>query len=182
MALVSGIGDYPRLLFLCSVIKSCPILYNPIQCSTPGFPVLHYLPEFPQIHVLWVSDATWSFHPVTCFSWPQSFPASGSFPVSWVFSSELALHTRWPKYWSFSLSISPFNQYSGLISFRIDWFDLLAVQGIPKSFLQNHSSKASVLFFFFVVNFVIHWNETAMGLHVFPIPIPPPTSLSPRSL
>ena len=67
------------------------------------------------------------------------------FPSTRVFSSELALHIRWPKYWSFSFSISPFNEYSGLISFRIDWFDLLAVQGTPKSLLQHYSSEASVL-------------------------------------
>ena len=73
------------------------------------------------------------------FSCPQSFPASGSFPMSKLF------HIRWPKYWSFSFSISPSNEYSGLISFRIDWFDLLSVQGTLKSLLQHHSSKASIL-------------------------------------
>ena len=67
------------------------------------------------------------------------------FPSIWVFSNELALHIRWPKYWSFSFSISPSNEYSALISFRIDWFDLLAVQGTLKSLLQHHSSKASIL-------------------------------------
>ena len=70
------------------------------------------------------------------------------FPSIRVFSEESFLHTRWPKYWSFSFSISPSNEYSGLISFRTDWFDLLAVQGTLKSFLQYHSSKASILFFF----------------------------------
>ena len=78
----------------------------------------------------------------SCF---QSLPASGSFPISWVFSSNLALCIRWPKYWSFSFSISPSNEHSGLISFRIDWFDLLTVQGSLKSLLQHHSLKASVL-------------------------------------
>ena len=68
-----------------------------------------------------------------------------TFPSIRVFSSELVLHIRWPKYWNFSFSISPFNEYSGLISFRIDWFDLFAVQGTLKSLLQNHSSKASIL-------------------------------------
>ena len=67
------------------------------------------------------------------------------FPSLRVFSSELAFHIRWPKYWSFSFSVSPFNEYSGLISFRIDWFDLLAVQGTLKSLLQNHNSKTSIL-------------------------------------
>ena len=74
---------------------------------------------------------------VTLFSCLQSFPASGSFPVSQLF--------RWPKYWSFSFGISPSNEYSGLISFRMDWLDLLAVQGTLKSLLQHHSSKASIL-------------------------------------
>ena len=67
------------------------------------------------------------------------------FPSTWVFSSELALHIRWPKYWSFSFNITPSNEYSGLISFRMDWFDLLAVQGTLKSLLQHHHSKASFL-------------------------------------
>ena len=74
----------------------------------------------------------------------QSFPASGSFQMSWVFSNELVLYIRWPKYWSFSFSISPSNEYSGLISFRMDWLDLLAVQGTLKSLLQHHNSKASI--------------------------------------
>ncbi|KAB0340029.1 hypothetical protein FD755_024815, partial [Muntiacus reevesi] len=72
------------------------------------------------------------------------------FPSIRVFSEESVLHTRWPKYWSFSFSISPSNEYSGLISFRTDWFDLLAVQGTLKSFLQHHSSKASIIFFSFI--------------------------------
>ena len=99
---------------------------------------------------------------------------SSIFPSIRVFFNESALHIRWPKYWSFSFSISPSDEYSGLISFRIDWFDLLAVQGTLRSFLQHHSSKALVL--------VIHWQESAMDLHVFPIPISPPTSLSTRIL
>ena len=75
----------------------------------------------------------------------QSFPASGSFPMSQMFFNELALRIRWPKYWSFSFSFSPSNEYSGLISFEIDWFDLLAVQETVESLLQHHSSEASVL-------------------------------------
>ena len=80
-------------------------------------------------------------------SWPLSFPASGSFPMNWL------LHIRWPKYWSFSFNISPFNEYSGLNTFKIDWFDLLAVQGTLKSLIQHHSSKASILWCsaFFIV-------------------------------
>ena len=98
----------------------------------PGFPVVHYLPEFAQTHVhptISSSVALFSF----CH---QPFSASGSFPVSQLFAS---------KYWSFSFSICPSSEYSGLISFRIDWFDLLAVQGTLKSLLQHHSSKASIL-------------------------------------
>ena len=105
---------------------------DPMDCSTPDIPVLHYLPEFAQTHVHWVDNAT----PFS--SYPQSFPASGSFPMS-------LLCIRWPKYWSFSLNISPCNEYAGLISFRIDWFDLLAVQWTLKSLLQHHSSKGSIL-------------------------------------
>ena len=109
-----------------------------MDCSMPGFPVLHYLPEFAQTYVHWVGDAIQPSHPVTPFSsCPQSFPASG------FFSSELVLHIRWQNYWSFR--ISPSNEYSELISFRIDWFDLLAIQGTHKNLLQHHNSKASVL-------------------------------------
>ena len=110
-----------------------------MDCSMPGFPVLHYLPEFAQTHILWVSDAIQPSHPLLPPSHALNLPGIR------VFSSELALHIRWPKYWTFSFSISPSNEYSGLISFRIDWFDLLAVQGTLKSLLQHHSSKASIL-------------------------------------
>ena len=122
-----------------SVTKSCPIPWYPMKCSAPGFPVLHYLPEFAQTLVHWVSDAIQPSHPL--FS---PFPLS-IFPSIRVFSNVSALHTRWPKYWSFSFSISPYNEYSGLISFRIDWFDLPAVQGTLKSLLQHHKLKTSVL-------------------------------------
>ena len=110
-----------------------------MDCKMPGFPVLHYLPEFAQAHVHWVDDAT--NHLILC---PLLLLPS-VFPRIRVFSNESVLHIRWPKYWSFSFSISPSNEYSGLISFRIDWFDLLAVQGILKSLLQHYSSKASIL-------------------------------------
>ena len=122
-----------------SVAKSCLTLCDPMDCSTPGFLVFHYLPEFAQTHVHWVGDAIQPSHPVSPFSsCLQSFSASGSFPGSF-------LHIRWPKDWSFSFSISPSNEYSRLVSFRMDWSDLLAVQGTLKSLLQHHSSKASVL-------------------------------------
>ena len=111
-----------------------------MDCSTPGFSVHYHLPELAQTHVHWVSDAIQPSSSVVPFSsCLQSFPASESF------SSESPLCNRWPKYWSFSFSISLSNEYSGLISFRMDWFDLLAVQWTLKSLLQHYSSKASIL-------------------------------------
>ena len=137
--------SWPVFFFLClvksccSFAKLCPTLGDPMDCRMPGFPVLHYLLEFAQTHVYWVGDHPTIPSSVTPFSsCLQSFPASGSF------SSELALHIRWPKNWSFSFSIGPSNEYSGLISFRIDWFDLLAVPGTLRSLLQ-HNSKAPIL-------------------------------------
>ena len=120
---------------------SCPILFDPMDCSTPGFLVLHYPLEFAQAHVHWVGDAIQPSHPLLSTS-PPAFNLSqhqGFFP------NESVLRIRWPKYWSFSFSTSPSNEYSGLISSRIDWLDLLAVQGTLKSLLQHHSSKASML-------------------------------------
>ena len=124
----------------CSVTKSCPTLCDPIYCSRPGFPVLHSLPEFAQIHVHWVGDAIQPSHPLLPLLLLPSI-----FPSIRVLSNESVLHIRWPEYWSFSFSISLSNEYSRLISFRIDWFDLLAVQGSLKSLLQHHSSEASIL-------------------------------------
>ena len=124
----------------CSVAKSCRSLCDLMGCSTPGFPVLHYLPEFAQTHVHRVDDAIQPSHPLS----HPSLPALSLSQHQGLFH-ELALPFRWPKCWSFSFSISPSNEYSGLISFRMDWFDLLAVQGILKSLLQHHSSKASIL-------------------------------------
>ena len=106
----------------------------------PGFPFLHYLLVLAKTHVHLVSDAIQSSYPL---SFP--FPAASVFPSVRVFSNELALRIRWPKYWNFSFSLNPSNEYSGLMSFRIDWFDLSAVQGTCKSLLQHHSLKASVL-------------------------------------
>ena len=111
-----------------------------MDCSTPGFPVLHQLPELSQIHVHEVGDAIQPSHPLSS---PSLLPSI--FPSIRVFSNELVLLFRWPKYWSFSFSIRPSNEYSGLISFRMDWLDLLAVQGTLKSLLQHHSSKTSIL-------------------------------------
>ena len=122
-----------------SVAQSCPILCDPMNHSTPGLPVHHQLPEFTQTHVHRVGDAIQLSPSVVPFSsCPQSLPASGSFPMS-------QLCIRWPKYWNFSFSIIPSNEHPGLISFRMDWLDLLAVQGTLKSLLQHHSSKAPIL-------------------------------------
>ena len=97
-------------------------LCDPMDCSMPGFPVLHHLPEFAQTHVHCVGDAIQFSHPLC-----PLLPLPLVFPSIRVFPNELFLRIRWPKYWSFSFSISPSNEYSGLISFRIDWFDLFAV-------------------------------------------------------
>ena len=108
----------------------------------PVFTVHHQLPELAQTHVYRVGDAIQPSHPLSSLI---SVLLPSVFPSSRVFSNESALPIRWTKYWSFSFSISPSNEYSGLISFRNNWFDLLSVQGILKSLLQHHSSKASIL-------------------------------------
>src|SRR5574337_110931 len=108
--------------------------------STPGLPVHHQLPEFTQSHVHQVSDA---IQPSHSLSSPFLLPPIP--PSIRVFSNKSTLRMRWPKYWSFSFSIIPSKEIPGLISFRMDWLDLLAVQGTLKSFLQHHSSKASIL-------------------------------------
>ena len=105
--------------------------------STAGFPVHHQLLELAQTHVHLFGDAIQPSHPL-------SSPSPSIFLRIRVFSNESVLRIRWPKYWSFSFSISASNEYSGWISFRIEWFDLLAVQGTLKSLLQHHSSKASI--------------------------------------
>ena len=112
---------------------------QPRDCSTPGFPVLHHLPELTQTHVHWVSDAFQPSHPLSSPSPPALvFPWSGSFLKSQLYTS------GGQSTGASASNESPSNKYSGLISYRIDWFDLLAVQGTLKS-LQNHNSKASVL-------------------------------------
>ena len=105
-----------------------------MDSSTSGFSVLHHLPDLAQTHVQ-------SSHLIICCP----LLLLSIFPSIRVFSNELAIHIRWPKYWSFSFSICTSNEYSELISFRIDWFDLLAVQENLKSLFQHHSSKASIL-------------------------------------
>ena len=124
----------------CSVAQSCPTLCNPMDCSMSGFPVYHQLPEVPQTHS--IESVMPSNNLILCC--PLLLPPS-IFPSIRIFSNESVLHIGWPKYWSFSFSISSSNEYSGLISFRSDWLDLFAVQGTLKSLLQHHSSKASIL-------------------------------------
>ena len=125
-----------------SVAQPCPTLCDPVNRSTPGFPVHHRLPEFTQTHVHRVVMP--SSHLILCRPLLLLPPVP---PSIRVFSSESTLYMRWPKYWSFSFSISPSNEHPGQISFRMDWLDLLAVQGTLKSLLQHHSSKASILWF-----------------------------------
>ena len=128
------------LFDLSSVTQSCPTLCDPTDCSMPGFPVLHHFPELAQAHsieLLMPANDLMLCHPLLLL--PSVFPSIR------IFSNESVLHIRWPKYWSFSFSISPSNEYSRLTFFRMDWLDLLAVQGTLKSLLQHHSSKASIL-------------------------------------
>ena len=126
-----------------------------MDCSTPGLPVHHQLPDPTQIHVHWVGDATQTSQVLS-----SPFPPAFNLSRIRVFSNESALHIRWPKYWSFSFSISPSN--SGLVSFRMDWLNLLAVQETLKSLLQHHSSKASILCCsaFFVVQLSYPYKTT----------------------
>ena len=141
-----------------SVAELCPTVCDSMDCSMPGFPL--YQPT-PRAYSNSCPLSRWCHPTISSSVIPftsclQSFPASGS-------SSESVLHIRWPKYWSFSFSISPPKEYSGLISFRMDWLNLLAVQGTLKSLLQHHSSKASILqcSAFFIVHCHIHkwWLE-----------------------
>ena len=126
-----------------SVAQSCPTLCDPMNCSIPGLPVHHQLLEFTQTHVHQVSDAIQSSHPLSS---PSSHAPNPSQHQS-LFQWKSTLRMRWPKYWSFSFSISPSNEHPGLTSFRMDWLALLAVQETLKSLLQHHSSKASILWY-----------------------------------
>ena len=125
-------------MLLMSVAKLCSALCNLMDCSMPGFPVHHQLPELAQIHVHRVNDAIQPSHPLL------SQNSSFSLSQHQGFYSESALCIRWPKYWSYSFNISPSSEYSGLISFRVYWLDLLAIQGTLKSLVQHHNSKASI--------------------------------------
>ena len=133
-----------------SIAQSCLTLFDPIDCSMPGFPAHHQLLEFTQIHVYQVGDAIQLSHPRSSTS-PSAFNLSQH---QGLFQQVSSSH-QVTKYWSFSFSISPSSEYSGLIYLRIHWLDLFAVQGTLNSILQNHSRKASVLWCsaFFIVQF-----------------------------
>ena len=122
-----------------SVAQSCLTLCDPMNHSTPGLPVHHQLPEFTQTHVHRVNDAIQPSHPLS-----SSSPLAPNPSQHQSLFQESTLRMRWPRYWSFSFSIIPSKEIPGLI-FRMDWLDLLAVQGTLKSLLQHHSSKASIL-------------------------------------
>ena len=132
-----------------SFAQLCPTFCDPMNRSMPGLPVHHQLPESTQTHVHRVGDVIQPSHLILCH--PLLLLPS-IFPSIRVFSDESALCIRWPKYWSFSFSIIPSTKHPGLISFRMDWLDLLAVQGTLKSLLQHHGSKASILW--------RHWSST----------------------
>ena len=123
-----------------SVAQSCPTLCDPMDCSTPGFPVHHQLPEL--LKLMSIESVMPSNHLILCH--PLLLLPS-IFSSIRVFSNEFALHIRWAKFWSFSFNISPSNEHPGPISFRMDWLDLLAVRGTLKSLLQHHSLKASII-------------------------------------
>ena len=138
----------------CSVAQSCSTLCDPMDCSAPGLPVPHHLLEFPQSSC---SLHRW-YCPAVSSSWcllllPSAFPSIRDF------SNGSSFHIRWPKHWNFSFSISPSSEYSWLISFKIDWFDLLAVQGTFRSLLQHQILKASILWLsaFFMVQLSQPW-------------------------
>ena len=122
-----------------SSAQSCPTLCDPIDCSTPGLPVHHQLPELTQTYIHWVMPSN---HLILCR--PLLLLPSIFLSIR-VLSNESVLPIRWPKYWIFGFSINPSNEHSGPISFRMDWLDLLAVHETLKSLLQHHSSKASIL-------------------------------------
>ena len=127
-----------------------------------GLPIHHQLPESTQTHVHWVSDAIYPSYPLL-----PLLLKSSMFPSIRDFFNESALCIRWPKYWRFSFSLSPSSDYSGLISFRIDWLDLLAVQGTLRSLLQHHNSKASILW-----HSSFLWSNSYLPYSNLPLPLP----------
>ena len=147
----------------CSVAHLRPTHCNPMDCSMPAFPVLYHLPEFAQTHVHWVDDTIQLSHPLSPPSPPAPNPTQHRGLFQWVNSKhEVA------KYWTFSISISPSSEHPRLISFRMDWLDLLGVQRTLKSLLQHHSSKASILWrsAFFTVQLTSihdHWKNHGLN-------------------
>ena len=133
-----------------SVAQSCQILCDPMNRSTPGLPVHHQLPEFTQTHVHPVSDAIQPSHPLSSPSPPALIP-----PSIRVFSNESTIRMRWPKYWSFNFSIIPSKEHPGLISYRMDWLDLLAVQGLSRVFSNTTVQKNQ----FFVTQLSLQSNS-----------------------
>ena len=146
-----------------SVAQLCPTLCDPMNHSTPGLPVHHQLPEFTQL--TFIESVMPSSHLILCHPLLLLCPIPPSIKV---FSNESTLCMRWPKYWSFSFSIIPSKETPGLISFRMDWLDLLAIQGALKGLLQHHSSKASILWrsAFFIVQ-LSHPNMTTVKTIAF---------------
>ena len=134
------IFSYLTRIQFSSVAQSCPALCDPMNCSTPGLPVHHQLQSSPKL--MSINSVMPPSHLILCRPLLLLPPIP---PSIRVFSNESTLRMRWPKYWNFSFSISPSNEHPGLISFRMDWLDLLAVQWTLKSLLQHHSSKASIL-------------------------------------
>ena len=163
--LSSGNTDLPYICSVqfISVTQSCLTLCNLMACSMPGLPVHHQLQVYSS-HVNWVGNA------ILCR--PLLLPPS-IFPSIRVFSNESVICIRWPKYWSFSFNINPSSEYSGLISFRMDWLDLLAVQRTLKTLLQHHSSKASILWclaFWSVYRFLkrqVRWSGIPISFRIF---------------
>ena len=125
-----------------SAAQSCPALCNPMDCSMQSLPVHHQIPELVGLKLRSIESVMPSNHLILCHL--LLLPPSIFLGIR-VFSNESVLCIRWPKYWSFNFSISPSSEYSGLVSFKMDWLDLLTVQGTLKSLLQHHSSKASIL-------------------------------------
>ena len=145
-----SLAGYSPTVQFSLVAQSCLTLCNPMGCSMPGLPVHHQLPELTQSHVHWVGDAIQPSHPLSSPSPPAFSLSQQQGRFKWVSSSHQVA-----KVLEFSFNISPSNEYSGLISFRMDWLDLLAVQGTLKSLLQHHSPNASIVqcSAFFIVQF-----------------------------
>ena len=180
--MLSGlVQSYKTSVQFSSVAQSCLTLCNPMNCSTPRQASLSIINSRSPTKLMSIESVMPSNHLILCH--PLLLLPS-VFPSIRVFSNESALHIRWPKYWSFSFNISPSSEYPGLISFRMDWFDLLAVQGTLKSFKPAFFFLS--LFYFltlqYCIGFSIYRNESTTGLCVFPILNPPPSSLPIPSL